>query len=349
MSEKISPRAFLMNILNGLAIGTVVTLIPGALLSELCKALLPALPFLSNVLNILNLTNAMMGIVIGTLIGINFKFTPIQSASLGLATVYASGAANFTAKGILLSGTGDIITMGITASIGAGMLLLIGNRLKSYTILVIPALSLLVPGMIGRSLLPYLLKITDWIGRGIAQLLDLQPVLMCLLLAVIFAVLIISPITSVGIALAISLSGIGAGATNIGICATGFGFAIMGWQVNTHGTSLAHFIGSPKMSMANAVKKPLIVLPILCTAACCSLLAVFWHIQGTPYSAGFGFSGLVGPVNYLNLAKGGWSLANILKAVIAFAAAPIGFSFLFKYIFTKLIPIVKAEDYYLNI
>jgi len=350
MTQKVTLREFIMNILNGLAIGAVIVLIPSALLSELSKALLPTFPFLENVLHAVNLSNSMMGIVVGILIGMSFKFPPIQSAAVGLATIFASGAVEFTPDGaMVLNGTGDIINMGITAAIACAMLLVLGDKLKSYTILVIPALSLIIPGMIGRLTLPYVLKITEWIGQGVAQLLDLQPIIMSILLAVIFSVLIVSPITTVGIALAISLSGIGSGAANIGICATGFGFAIMGWHVNTKGTSFAHFIGSPKMSMANALKKPLILLPIICTAACCGVLAALWNIQGSPMSAGFGFSGLIGPINYMNLAESGWTFSTLLKSVIAFAAAPIGFSFLFKYIFTKVKPILKEEDYYLDI
>lgn len=56
----------------------------------------------------------MMGLVIGMLVGMNFKFNPIQSASLGLAVVFAGGAANFDKGLITMQGTGDIINMGIT-------------------------------------------------------------------------------------------------------------------------------------------------------------------------------------------------------------------------------------------
>lgn len=350
MNQQIKGKDFLMNILNGLAIGTVVVLIPGALLSELFKALLPSAPYLQVAINALSMSNSMMGLVVGIMIGLNFKFNPIQAASVGIATIFASGAVQFDAKGqMLLSGTGDIINMGLTAAMAVGLVLLFGNKLKSYTILVIPALVLMVCGTIGYLILPYVKMITTLIGQGVAHLLNLQPILMCILLAVIFSILIVSPITTVGIALAISLAGVGSGAANIGICATGFGFAIMGWHVNSKGTSLAHFIGSPKMSMANVVKKPLILLPIICAAACSGVIAALWNIQGTPMSAGFGFSGLVGPINYLNLAPGTWSAVNILKALVAFVVAPVGFNLLFKYLFMKVKPILKEEDYYLDV
>lgn len=39
--QKQTVKSFTMNVLNGLALGTVIVLIPGAILGELMKALLP--------------------------------------------------------------------------------------------------------------------------------------------------------------------------------------------------------------------------------------------------------------------------------------------------------------------
>lgn len=342
-------KTFIMNILNGIAIGTVIALIPGALLGEVVKMLIPSVPSLAFLTTAFTMSNAMVGLLSGILIGQNFKFTPIQSMSLGLATLFGSGAVRAVDGAVTLSGTGDIINMGVTAAVGVFLVYLLGERLRSYSIIVIPSVILAVGGGVGYFTLPYIEKITEVIGLGIEQLLTLQPMVLAVLIAIIFSMLIVSPITSVGIAVAISLSGIGSGAGNLGITAAGFGLAIMGWSVNDTGTSLAHFIGSPKMQMPNVIKKPLIMVPILSSAAACGLLAAIFNIQGTPMSAGFGFSGLVGPINYLNLANGGWSVMNILIAILCFVVAPIGFGLLFRYVFTKLVPIVKPEDYKLNI
>ena len=349
MENKITGKAFTMNVLNGIAIGAVVVLIPGALLSELVKALIPSMPFLATVSTALSMSNSMMGLVCGTLVGLNFKFNPIQAVSLGLATEFSSGAVKVAKGAITLAGTGDIINMMIVSAIGAALILLVGNGLKAYTILVIPPLLLVVVGYIGYLILPYVAKITELIGLGVAQLLHLQPLIMSILLAVIFGVLIISPITTVGIALAISLAGLGSGAANVGICATGFGFAILGWTVNSHGTSIAHFIGSPKISMPVVVKNPKTLIPIICSAACCGIVAYIFNVQGAPMSAGFGFSGLVGPINNLNLAKGGWSLVNILITILVYAVAPVVFGFIFKFLFVDKLHLVSTEDYRLNV
>ena len=349
MENKITAKAFAMNVLNGIATGAVVVLIPGALLSELVKVIIPSMPFLAPLAWGLSMSNAVMGLVCGTMVGVNFKFNPIQSASLGLATLFAAGSISSKGGMLIMAGTGDIINMMITAAIGAALILWVGNGLKAYTILVIPPLMMLVVGLFGRFLLPYVSMITKWIGIGTAQLLHLQPLFMCILIAIVFGLLIVTPITTVGIALAISLAGLGSGAANVGICATGFGFAILGWTVNTHGTALAHFLGSPKISMPVWVKNPKILLPIICSAAVCGILAYLFNIQGTPMSAGFGFSGLVGPINHLNLVKGGWSLVNILITLLVFMGGPVLFGFLFKHLFMNVLHVVKPEDYKLDI
>ncbi|MCU9533674.1 PTS transporter subunit IIC [Streptococcus sp. CSL10205-OR2] len=349
MENKLSAKAFAMNVLNGIATGSVVVLIPGALLSELVKLLLPSMPFLTPLSWGLSMSNATMGLVCGFMVGLNFKFNPIQSASLGLATLFASGSVMMKDGVLMMAGAGDIINMLITSALGAALILWVGNGLKAYTILVIPPLLMLVVGLFGRLILPYVAMITEWIGLGVAQLLQLQPLIMCMLIAMIFGILIVSPITTVGIALAINLSGIGSGAANLGVCATGFAFAILGWAVNTRGTSFAHFIGSPKISMPNVVKNPKVMLPVISSGACTGVLAYLFNIQGTPMSAGFGFSGLVGPLNHLNLASGGWSITNILITLLVFAGGPIVFGLLFKYLFMNVLGIVTPEDYRLNI
>lgn len=62
--------------------------------------------------------------------------------------------------------------------------------------------------------------------------------------------------------------------------------------------------------------------------------------------AGFGFSGLVGPLACFGLE--GWSLLNIGKAIIAFVVAPVAFGIIFNRVFTKIVPINDPEDYRLN-
>ncbi|MGX7111287.1 PTS transporter subunit IIC [Gemella cuniculi] len=349
MEEKITLKTFTMNILNGIALGTVLCLVPGALLGELLKyiaKIYPSLAFLSMAVTI---SNAMIGLASGVIIGMLFKFTPIQSLSIGLATLYASGSIVPTADktGFILKGAGDIVTMIFTAALATAFILLIGNKTKSYAILILPPLTLVIVGGIGRYLLPTFSAVTKLLGDGIKHLLTLQPILLTILIAIIFACLIVTPITSVGVALAINIDGIASGAANLGICACGFTLAIAGWHINSKGISLAHFIGSPKISMANVFAKPKIMLPVICSAACTGVLASIFGIKGTAMSAGFGFSGLVGPLAHLSTTNGG--IFEIIKTFIIFAIVPIVTGYIFVKLFTKIIPIIKPDDYKIEI
>ncbi|WP_261977010.1 PTS sugar transporter subunit IIC [Bowdeniella nasicola] len=82
------------------------------------------------------------------------------------------------------------------------------------------------------------------------------------------------------------------------------------------------------------------------SAALCGIIGAILGITGTPMLAGFGFTGLVGPLAYFELE--GWSLLNIGKAIIAFVVAPVAFGIIFNRVFTKIVPIIDPEDYRLN-
>ena len=103
------------------------------------------------------------------------------------------------------------------------------------------------------------------------------------------------------------------------------------------------------MSMANVIAKPKILLPMLCSSALLGILAAVFSIQGTPASAGFGFSGLVGPINALNLMENGWTVGNILLVAIIFVVAPIIFNIFFIHVFEKVVQWIQPEDYKLTV
>ena len=346
MSTK-KPQSFMLNLLNGSALGIIVALVPGALLSELFKAISTAIPEVQIVIPLLTATNSLVGMSVGVAIGFLFAFTPIETISIGLATMLAGGAIQFAEQGIMLKGAGDILTMLFTSAIAVGLIKFLRTFAKGYAILIIPTLAVLVAGVLGRLSLPYFVSVTTYIGQLVAQLLSLEQTLLAIIIAAVFAVIIVSPISSVGIALAISLTGVGSGAANLGICACAFALAVAGRRVNPVGTCLAHFIGSPKLSMPNIMTKPKLLVPIIINAAILGGLASVFAIQGTPLSADFGLSGLVGPVNHLNLT--GWSLTNILVAIALFIVAPVALAFATDYLFVTKWQFISPEDYKIEV
>lgn len=342
-------KEFIGKLLNGVSIGIVVALIPNALLGEILKLLIPYFPPLQHLFDITVFTMSLLPVMIGVMVGVSFKLSSIQTASVGIASMVGSGVVQKTAEGVMtLNGIGIVLNITITAALTVLFVQLLGNKLKAYEILLMPTLSILIPGMVGYLLLPFMKQSTGLIGSVIAHITSLQPILMGSLIAMIFCIIILLPVSTVGVATVIMLSGIGAGAANLGIVAAGIGLAISSYKANTLGTALAHVLGSPKIQMKNFLMKPQIATPMLITAGVLGALAGILNIQGTPYSAGFGLSGLVGPLNYMNLAEGGWNGRNIAIMLSTFLVIPVLLNMGLLYIFTHKLKIIKAIDYKLD-
>ncbi|MGE7770287.1 PTS transporter subunit IIC [Viridibacillus arvi] len=342
-------KEFINKLLTGMSIGIVVSLIPNALVGELLKLLIPHFPALQQILDISVLVMSMLPIMIGVTVGMTFKLTPIQTASIGLAAVVGSGVVQINESVMTLQGIGVVLNTGVTAGLAVLFVKYIGAKLKDYTILLLPTLTIFIPGLFGYLILPYVKSGTGIIGVGIQQVTDFQPILMGAIIAVIFCVLILSPLSTVGVATVIMLSGIGAGAANLGIVSAGIGLCIASYKSNSLGTALAHVLGSPKIQMRNFFMKPKIAFPMLITAAILGALAGVLNVQGTSMSAGFGLSGLIGPLNYINLTPDGWTTSNITVMIAMFFVIPTVLNVILLRIFSTNLKMIKSEDYKIHI
>ena len=327
----INKKDFVLNILNGISLGVVVTLVPAALTGQLMKALLDVFPLGSVIISMTTFTMSLLAAVSGFCVGHLFKFNMIQTSAIAVAAMVGSGVIKQTEQGFVLSGTGDVINTALTITLAVLVAQFIGNRFKNYTVLLLPLLVIVIAGGVGLVTLSKIKMVTTFVGLAIAHLVSLQPILMGALIGLVFAVLIVSPISSVGIATAIGLSGIAAGSANLGIVAGSFTLAIMGSSVNSLGTTLAHFVGTPKIQMANMLEKPFLFIPVMINAALLGALGAVFNIQGTPMSAGFGFSGLIGPMAALGAMP--VTAVNLLLLVVLFLVLPIILGLAAKYVF----------------
>ncbi len=242
--KKITGREFTLNVLNGISMGVVVSLIPGALLGQLMQALAKIWPtFAHAVLDITTFNMSLLPAMAGFSVGYLFKMNMVQMSSIAGAAMVGSGVIVKTQQGFGLAGTGDVINVGVTIVFSVLLAWLTGNKFKNYTILLLPIIVIVIGGSLGLLVLPYVKAVTALIGAGIKTFTLLQPILMGVLMGSAFAVLICSPISSVGIAVAaIGITGIASGSANLGITAGAFTLAIMGSSVNSLGTVIAHFL-----------------------------------------------------------------------------------------------------------
>ncbi|MFV0558605.1 MAG: PTS sugar transporter subunit IIC [Enterococcus sp.] len=337
--EKVTPKLFLNKILAGTATGIIIGILPNAVLSGILKL------FGDNALALALGQSAIIfqfgtPLIIGTLIGMQFGFKAMPTMVVGGAAFVGSGVIKFNPETstYLGVGTGDIINTMITAALAAGMILLIGELFGSVSIVLTPIIVGIGAGAIGFYLYPFVTKVTSTIGEGINTFTTLQPLFMSILISCSFALLIISPISTVAIGMAIQLNGISAGAAAMGVAATTIVLVVNSWKINKPGITVAIALGAMKMMMPNLFKKPIILLPCFFTAILSALPVALFSISGTPMSAGFGLVGLVGPLASIEAGL------NLGMVFICWIGIPVFSALLAQLLFEKIFKLYNRQE-----
>ncbi|WP_368656035.1 PTS sugar transporter subunit IIC [Sporolactobacillus terrae] len=342
--ERLTTKVFINKVLSGTALGIIVGLIPNAVLCAILNLFgdNSIALFISHAVVVFQVATPLL---IGALIAVQFKFSPMNMAVVAGAAYVGSGVTQFSPAitnnvthavgGYLSAGTGDLINTMITASIAVLMVLWIGAKFGSVSIVLSPIVIGGGAGIIGLILLPYVSYITTSLGRIINAFTTLQPILMSILIACSFAILIISPISTVAIGMAIQLNGVSAGAAAMGVAVTTIVLVIHSWRVNKSGVTLAIALGAMKMMMPNLFRHPIILLPILTTAVVSAVPVAVFGVSGVPSSAGFGLVGLVGPLASITAGLNPW------LAVLVWFIIPIVAGLLVQFVLEKLLRLYK--------
>jgi len=337
-NKKLTTKLFFNNILSGTALGIIVGLLPNAILSALLNLLGDSaiINTLNQVVVIFQLTTP---IAIGGIIALQFGFNPLKMAIVAGSAFVGSGVVKLDEiTGVYVgSGTGDIINTMITAAIAVSLILLVAEKFGSASIVLTPVVIGTLSGFIGVSLLPYVGQISIGIGNGINTFTALQPLLMSILIACSFAILIISPLSTVAIGMAIQLNGISAGAAAMGVTATTMVLIVNSWKVNDSGVTLAIALGAMKMMMPNLFKHPIILLPALFTAIISAIPVAILEISGVPSSAGFGLVGLVGPLASIEAGL------PLMIAIICWLIIPVIAVVVGQILFEKILNLYKKD------
>ncbi|WP_278954502.1 PTS sugar transporter subunit IIC [Lactobacillus apis] len=348
-TNKLTIKTFFNNILAGTATGIIVGLIPNAVVSAILK-LFGQNAITASIGQALLIFQCATPLLIGALIAIQFKMVPLDVAIVAAAAYVGSGVTKFVpqivnpatkAQGVFVSaGTGDLINTMITAGLTVFLLLLVGERFGSVKIVAAPIIIGVGAGWIGLLILPYVSKITTWLGNVINSFTDLQPILMCILISCMFSILIVSPISTVAIGMAIQLNGLSAGAAAMGVAATTIVLVVHSWRTNKSGVTIAIALGAMKMMMPNLFRHPIILLPSLITAIVSAIPVALLHVSGTPASAGFGLVGIVGPLASMDAGK--YSL-NFIIALLVWIVIPAIVAIICRFLFEKVLHIYDEK------
>lgn len=348
-TNKLTIKTFFNNILAGTATGIIVGLIPNAVVSAILK-LFGQNAITASIGQALLIFQCATPLLIGALIAIQFKMVPLDVAIVAAAAYVGSGVTKFVpqivnpatkAQGVFVSaGTGDLINTMITAGLTVFLLLLVGERFGSVKIVAAPIIIGVGAGWLGLLILPYVSKITTWLGNVINSFTDLQPILMCVLISCMFSILIVSPISTVAIGMAIQLNGLSAGAAAMGVAATTIVLVVHSWRTNKSGVTIAIALGAMKMMMPNLFRHPIILLPSLITAIVSAIPVALFHVSGTPASAGFGLVGIVGPLASMDAGK--YSL-NFIMALLVWIVIPAIVAVICRFLFEKVLHIYDEK------
>lgn len=367
-SYELKLKDFFFKVLSGSAQGILIGVLPSAVMKYILKMFGTA-QWALDLSAILTLFSSFIPLLIGVAIAMQFRMKALDVGVMAIAVGAASGSIKWAVapKGFvnpitgapqvgnvyIAAGAGDVINAIIVAAIAVLVIWLVSRYLAGFGSVAIILSPIVIGGgvaLFGRAIAPYVAYITTWVGDAVRLATDLQPLPMSIAIAMAFSFIIITPISTVGIALAITLSGLGAGAAGAGVVATTVILLINSWKVNKKGTTVAIFLGAMKGMMPSVFKKPVMILAFLVAAAITAIPVALFNVQGTPTSAGFGWIGMVSPLQSMFTFDAAEAeivkhTINFVQFLIVWFIVPAIAGFVVDFLFTKILKLYSPSDF----
>ena len=248
----------------------------------------------------------------------------VMGAAIGVGVAYALKAPPLVLLASVATGTAGAALGGpvgcfIAAAVGAECGKLV-SKTTPVDIIATPAVTMMAAVAVAQFIGPAIAAMMTEIGALIMWAVELQPLLMGMVVAVLMGIILTLPISSAAIAIALSLSGLAAGAATVGCCAQMVGFAVMSFKENRWAGLLSQGLGTSMLQMPNIVKNPKIwIPPIVASAVLGPVATLGFKMSNIPSGAGMGTSGLVGQVGTINAmgnAPSVWLAIGLLHFVL---------------------------------
>ena len=258
------------------------------------------------------------------LVAVGMQAQGVMGAAIGVGVAYALKAPPLVLLASVATGTAGAALGGpvgcfIAAAVGAECGKLV-SKTTPVDIIVTPAVTLMAGVAVAQFIGPAIAAMMTEIGALIMWAVELQPLLMGMVVAVLMGIILTLPISSAAIAIALSLSGLAAGAATVGCCAQMVGFAVMSFKDNRWAGLRSQGLGTSMLQMPNIVKNPKIWIPPIVASAILGPVATLgFQMSNIPSGAGMGTSGLVGQVGTINAmgnAPSVWLAIGLLHFVL---------------------------------
>lgn len=243
---------------------------------------------------------------------ISQQFILIGTAAMGL-TGAAIGAAighRLHAPNLVLFSSVVAGTLGYTsggpagAYVAAVVAVEAGKAVSKETpldILITPMTVILIGALMALTVSPVIANVMTFLGSIIVTATTYQPILMGSIIAVVMCFVLVSPLTSAGLAIMLNLTGLAAGAATVGCACAMMGFAAIGYKDNKLASFVGVGLGTAKLQMANVIKNGWILLPPMIAAAIAGPIATtVFKMTNVAVGAGMGTSGFVGQITTFN-------------------------------------------------
>lgn len=288
-------KTYLVKVTNGMALGLFSSLLIGLIIKQIGSLIGNDM-----LINFGNIAQKLMGPAIGA--GVAYS---VNAPGLGIfssVVVGAIGAGSISFDGaIAIINTGEPVGAFVAALAGAEFSKLIQGKTK-VDIVLVPISTIIVGGLVGRFISPYISAFMTYIGSFINMATELHPIPMGIIVSVTMGIVLTLPISSAALAMSLKLSGIAAGASTVGCCANMIGFAVASYKENGIGGFIAQGIGTSMLQMPNIIKNPKIWFPAIVSSAILGpISSAVLKMESNSIGAGMGTSGLVGQFAMLDV------------------------------------------------
>lgn len=304
-------RQYLTKTLNGMALGLFASLIIGLILKQIGE--LTGIQFL---VTFGSVAQMLMGPAIGAAVAYSVNASPLGIFASIVAGTIGAGSLKVIESGQMIINVGEPMGAFIAGLAAAEFSKLIAGKTK-VDIVIVPALTIIVGGLVGITLSPVIASFMKSFGELINAATVLHPIPMGIILAVSMGMILTLPISSAALAISIGLSGIAAGASLVGCACQMIGFATISFKENGIGGAIAQGLGTSMLQIPNIIKNPKIWLPpIIASAILGPISTTIFKMESNSIGAGMGTSGLVGQFGAYAAMKEQMNLDSFLIIII---------------------------------
>ena len=311
---------YFIKALNGMAYGFFCSLIIGTILKQL-----GAFANITELVTWGEVATLLMGPAIGA--GIGYA---IDAKGLNLIAAIIAGCIGAGTFNGNVAGVGNPIVSFVAVIVAVEVTRFVQGK-TPIDILIVPFTSIMAAGLVTIFVGPYLTKLIVWLGDLINQGVNMQPLLMSIVVAVLMGMALTAPISSAAIGVMLGLNGLAAGAALAGCCAQMIGFAVMSIDDNDIGDVIAIGIGTSMLQFKNIVKKPMIWIPPIITGVVIAPISTcLLNISCSPVGSGMGTAGMVGILEAVNVMGTNYWVPLIVIDLVAPAFLTYGIYKVFK-------------------